>query len=203
MASDRPADEQADDGLPGRHGGSPPAAADLGIDAAGAADEELAFVLGVEIDQRFARKETLLKRFGSVHARLFGNGEEALHLAHRKIAVEQGQTGGDTDTVVGTQGRLFCDHPTVLDDIGYGVPEKVVPGSSRFLTDHVLVGLQDDGGDVLLAGRGFPGDQYVACRIRLASQRACRGPVLQVFRHRLFVSGLAWDPGDFLENVKN
>ena len=117
----------------------------LRVLAAGAADEDLAFVLAIEVQEDAARHKALLESLGTSQARLLIDRKEAFDGAMLDIVrSKDGQLGGDADTVVGTEGRTVGAEPITLDDGFDGVVVEVVLGSVVFLADHVHVRLEDD-----------------------------------------------------------
>ena len=173
-----------------------------GVDAAGAAHEELAFVLGIQVDEGFPFEEAGLQREGAVHAGFLGDREQALELAGGQVAAEEGEAGGDADAVVRAEGGVLRHHPAVLHLIGDRLGEEVEIEMRVLLAHHVLVGLENEDGHVFLAGGGFLDDHHVAGLVGPALEVALRGEFLQESGHRTFVSGLARNPGDVLENVQ-
>ena len=196
-------DKEADDGFLRRDRFGPPAAGNLRIDTAGASDEQLALILRIQVDQGLAGEEALFQGLGTVHAGLFGDGEKALQLAGRLRTFQHGQASRDADAVIRAECGIFRDHPSVFDDIGDRIFEEVVGGSDSLFADHILVGLQDKGRDLFLAGSGLPRDQHIAGLVCLAGEPVSRGPVLKISGHRLFVAGFTGNPGNVLENVEN
>ena len=173
-----------------------------GVDAAGAAHEELAFVLGIQVDEGFPFEEAGLQREGAVHAGFLGDREQALELPGGQVAAEEGEAGGDADAVVRAEGGVLRHHPAVLHLIGDRLGEEVEIEMRVLLAHHVLVGLENEDGHVFLAGGGFLDDHHVAGLVGPALEVALRGEFLQESGHRTFVSGLARNPGDVLENVQ-
>ena len=86
-----------------------------GLKSAGATDEHLPLIFRIEVDQGPAGEETWFHAEGAVHPSLLRDGEHALKLAHRKVALQQSQHRGHTDAVIGTESCVFRDHPTILD----------------------------------------------------------------------------------------
>ena len=70
------------------------------------------------------------------------------------------------------------------------------------LAHHVLVRLENEGGNLFLAGGGFLDDHDVAGLVGPALEVVLRGEFLEVSGHGTFVARFAGNPGDVLENVQ-
>ena len=74
-----------------------------GVNTSGAPDEELALILGVEVEQYAAGEKVAFKSECSVQTGLFRCGEKALYLAVWQLFVfKDRQLGGYTYTAVGS-----------------------------------------------------------------------------------------------------
>ena len=173
-----------------------------GVNAAGAADEELPFVLGIQVDQRFPFEETGFQGEGAVHARLLGNREQALQLAHGQVAFQQGKAGGDADAVIGPERRVLRDHPSVFDRIGNRVGQEIEGETGILLTDHVLMCLEDQRGNLFLAGSGFLHDDDITGLVGAALELVLCSEILKESRHRLLMTGFTGDLRDLPEDIK-
>lgn len=136
------------------------------VDAAGAADEQLALVLGVEVDQVGAREHSLAQSESTREAGLLIDREERLEGSVLDRRVEQrGQRGGHADAAVGAERRALGLDPLPVDAGTDGVVLEVELHVGVLLADHVHVRLEDDRRTVLEArGGGFAHDD-VARRI--------------------------------------
>ena len=173
-----------------------------GVHAAGAAHEELSLVLGIQVDEGLPFEEAGLQGEGAVHAGFLRNREQALELAGRKVAREQGEAGGDADAVVRAEGGVLGHHPAVLHLIGDRLGEEVEVEMGVLLAHHVLVRLENEGGNLFLAGGGFLDDHDVAGLVGPALEVVLRGEFLEESGHGTFVARFAGNPGDVLENVQ-
>ena len=142
------------------------------VEASGASDAELPLLLGVEVDEGLAAEEAFLDGLGAVHSGLLGDGEEALQPAHGPVALEQGEGRGYAYAVVGSQGGVLGDHPSVLDHVLDRVLPEVVLHPCVLLADHVLVSLEHDGGDILLSGGRLLDNEDVTGLVGLAFEAA-------------------------------
>ena len=116
-----------------------------GVDTSGAADEDLSVVLGVDVNKSFGTKHTVLELHRAGQTGLFVHGEEALDSRVLQLGIgDDRQSHGDTDTVVGTEGRSPRFQPISVYIGLNGVFEKIVLYVTVFLGYHVHVGLQDD-----------------------------------------------------------
>ena len=136
------------------------------VDAAGAADEQFALVLGVEVDQVGAREHSLAQSEGTREAGLLIDREERLEGSVLDRRVEQrGQRGGHADAAVGAERRALGLDPLPVDAGADGVVLEVELHVGVLLADHVHVRLEDDRRTVLEArGGGFAHDD-VARRV--------------------------------------
>ena len=116
-----------------------------GVDTAGTADEDLAVIFGVEVDEAFGLEHTVLEFHSAGEAGFLINGKEALDSRVREIFVGNGSEGhGDADAVVGAKGRSFGFEPFAvhpgLDRIGHEIMLHV----SVLFAHHIHVRLKDD-----------------------------------------------------------
>ena len=158
----------------------------LGIAATGTADEDLAFVLGIEVDQVGARHKAGLHAFCTRQSSLLVAGEDALDGTVLDILrCENGQFDGTADTVVGTECGAFCRQPFTVDISLDGVLVKVELHIDELIAHHVHVTLQDHRLAVFhTLGGGFA-DDYVARLVDFCLETATLAPVLQVLNHLL------------------
>ena len=61
-----------------------------GIDATGAADEDLAVIFGIEVNEAFSFEHTVLQFHGTGESGLFINGEEALDSGVLEVGIGDG-----------------------------------------------------------------------------------------------------------------
>ena len=83
VPADAAAESCLDADLAGRDGNGSVVEFRCGVDTSGAADEQFALVLGVEVEQYAAGEEVTFESECSVQPGLLGGGEEALYLAVR------------------------------------------------------------------------------------------------------------------------
>ena len=174
-----------------------------GVKSAGAPDEHLSLVLGVQVDESPAGEESRLHPEGSVHAGLLRDREHTLDPTHRKVAVKKGEHRGDADAVVRSECRVLGYHPAVLDYIFDRILEEVVPHAASFLADHVLMSLENECRHILLAFARFLDNADIVCLVGFTLKMPLLRKTLKKGCHRLFVTGFPRDPGDLLENGEN
>ena len=134
-----------------------------GVHATGAADEDLAFILRVEVEEDTAGEVVRVEFHGASEASLFVDGEDALErtVFHLRVG-DDGQGRSHADAVVSAEGRAVGMQPLALDDRLDGVFLEVVLLVAVLLANHVHVGLQDDGLAVFHALGGGHGHDDVA-----------------------------------------
>ena len=203
MASDTPGKGTTDEAPPGTGHAADQPETDIGIEASGAADEQLALVLRVEVDERPGIEEALFQRLGAVHAGLLGNSKQTLDTSGGSAVFKQSKACGHADAVIGPERRILGNHPPVFYYVTYRVFAEVVLNSGVLFANHVLVGLQHYGGNILLSGSCIPDNQHVARSIALVCQRMILRPAAEPVGKRTFVSGFPGDSGYFLEDIKN
>ena len=74
--------------------------------------------------------------------------------------------------------------------------------TSPLLADHVLMALQDKGGDIFLARRCLLDYTNISHLVDTAFQIPVRGEFLEERLHALLVSRLTRDTSDLLEDLK-
>ena len=126
-----------------------------GVDAAGAADEDLAVVLGVEIDETLVAEHAVPELHSAGETGLFIDREETLDSRVLKFGVGDGsERHRDTDTVVTAEGGAFGFEPLAVD-IGLDrIGHEIMGDIAVLLTDHIHVRLEDDALAVLITGGG-------------------------------------------------
>ena len=114
------------------------------VTASGTADEYLALVLRVEVDEVVACHETGLHALGTCEARLLVAGEDTLDGTVPDIVGSQdGQLDGATDAVVSTEGGTLCRQPLTVDIGLDGVLVEVELHIHKLVAHHIHVALQD------------------------------------------------------------
>ena len=171
-----------------------------GVDAAGTADEDLALVLRVEVDEVFAR-EHLLAQFESPRkAGLLVDRKERLDgpVLHRGVD-HDGQRGGHADTAVGAQRRTFGPDPPAVDVRADRVVVEIELHVGVLLADHVHVGLEDNRRAILEARRGGFAHHHVADGILLILDVVLPGEIDQEFDDLALLLRGARNPCDGIE----
>ena len=121
------------------------------VQSAGAADAELALVLGVEVQEDVALEEAGTEFFGSGHAGFFVVGDEHFHGAVGKLLVFHNcHCKGNADAVVGTESGSLGTQPFTEHFSFDGIGEEIVLGLGGLLRHHVHVSLQDNAAAVLV-----------------------------------------------------
>ena len=124
------------------------------IDAAGAADENFAFVLGIEVHQVTPRKHSFTQSESTGKTGFFVHREQRLQRTVFQCRIEQrGKGCRHTDTVVGTERRTFGLHPAIDDLRADGILVEVERRVRIFLAHHIHMGLKNDAGTVLIPFR--------------------------------------------------
>ncbi len=128
--------------------------ADVRVAAAGAADGEHAFVLGIDIEQDLAFDEITLQGIGAGQPGLFIHGEKQLQgRVNDGLVQSHGHGHGQGDAVVGAQGGVIGLQPIAFINETDGVLGEIVRRIGRFLADHVHVALDDHGPRSFIARR--------------------------------------------------
>ncbi len=133
-------------------------------------------------------------------AGLLVDGGEDLERAvdHIRVVGER-HGGGETDAVVGAEGRPYGANPVAVDLDLDALGHEVVIDVGVLLADHVEVALENDGLGILVAlGGGHP-DHHGSGRVLLNLVAVFRRPVLDVFGDLFFVFGRAGDLSDSVE----
>ena len=204
MSADAAAESGLDADLAGGYGYRGVVEFRCGVDASGAADEQLALILRVEVDQDAAGEEVRFKGEGSVESGLLRGGEEALYPAVGQFLVLQhGQLGSYAYAAVGSESGVLGYQPSVLHHCLDGVLGEIVLDPAVLLADHVGVALEDEGRGVLPAGGGGYGDEDIAGLIGPAVHAAVGGKLLEVSDDVLLVSRFARDGHNLAEVGEN
>ena len=74
--------------------------------------------------------------------------------------------------------------------------------AASFLADHILMSLKNERRHILLAFAGFLDYADIVCLVGFTFKMPLPGETLKKGSHRLFVSGLPWNPCDFLEDCE-
>jgi hypothetical protein len=106
---------------------------------------------------------------------------------HGLGVVGHGQTGGQADTVVGTQRGTFGLEPLAVDFQADRVFHKIELDIFVLLTHHIHVPLQDDRGGVLVARRRGDLDDHVAGAVGSRLEVAFLGEAQQIFAQLVLV----------------
>ena len=182
--------------LVGERGGRRPATC--------AADENLAFVLRVEVDEHVARHESGLHALGTRQSGLFVARENTLQRTVLNVVrVEDGQLNGTADAVVGTQRRALRAHPFAIDIGLDGILVEVELHVHQLLAHHVHVALQNHRGAVFQALRGRLADDDVARFVHLRRQAAALAKLFQKRNHFLLTLRGARNLVDACELLKH
>ena len=137
-------------------------------DATGTRYENLAFILGVKVDEHVARHETGLQTEGTGEACFLIHGEEAFdRTVGDVVAVEERQFHRTAYAVVCTQRGAFSLQPLTVNIGLYGVGLEIDVYIHQFVAYHVHMALQHDGGTVLITRCGGLADEHVARLVNL------------------------------------
>ena len=123
------------------------------VDAAGTADEDLAVVLGVEVDEALMAKHAVPELHGAGESGLFIDGEETLDSGVRELGIGDGrERHGDTYTIISAEGGAFGFEPLAVDIRLDRIGHEIMGDIAVLLTDHVHVRLEDNALAVLVTG---------------------------------------------------
>ena len=174
-----------------------------GVDTSGAADEYLAVVLGVEVDEPFGTEHAILQFHGAGEACLLIDGEEALDSGVLQFGIgDSRERHGDTDTVVRAERRAFGFEPLAVHIRLNGVFEKIMLYVTVFLGYHVHVGLQDDAFMVLVPFRSGHTHDDVHRLVGDTLNTVSRSEVLQPATDLLLMFGRTGNFTYLRENLK-
>ena len=170
------------------------------IQAAGATHAQLAFFLGVQVEEDVALEDTGLQAVGARHAGFLIVGDKHLQRAVLHGRVFQGcQAKGYADTVVGTQRGTVGRHPFPIDIGVDGIFQEIVRGIGSLLRHHVHMTLHDNALAVLHAGRGGNADDDVPCVVLDGIKAVRNAPIIQILNYFPFVLG---GTGNLCEGIK-
>ena len=169
-----------------------------------ATDENLAFVLRIEVDEHIARHKAGLHTLGTRQSGLFVTRENALERSvFNVVAVENRQLDGTADTVVGTERRALRAKPFAIDVSLNGILVEVEFHINQFLADHIHVALQNHRRAVFQALRGRLADDDVARLIDFCFQPTAFAEILQKRNHFLLALRGARNLVDACELLKH
>ena len=159
-----------------------------GVDAAGAADAELALILVVEIEQDVAAEPFGRKTAGAGQTGLFVDGEQRLEgTVFDGVVGKDGQNGGHADAVVSTQRSAVGRQPLAVEHRLDGILHEVELLVAILLANHVHVSLEADPLRMLVAFRSRLANQDVAQFVVERFQTVVVTELLQVSRNLLFM----------------
>ena len=167
---------------------------------ASAADEELTFVLAVEVDEDLTGEEARLEGEGTGHTGLFVDGEEGFDRpVFDVVRGEDSELCSTADAVVSTEGGAVSMEPFAIDDGTDGVVVEVVHGTSVLLAYHIDVTLQDELDTVFVARGSRLAHDDVAHLILLVLDTVVLSELLEVSDDLLFLLRGAGDLCDLME----
>ena len=124
-----------------------------GVDATGAADEDLAVILGVDIDEAFMFEHAILQFHCAGQPCLFIDGKETLDSRVRQVRIgDSGKCHRNTNTIVRTEGGSFGFEPLAIHVGLDRITHEIVLHIPVFLRYHIHVRLQDDALMVFVSG---------------------------------------------------
>ena len=175
-----------------------------GVDTAGATDEDLAVVFGVEVDKTLGLQHTVLQFHRTGESCLLIHRKEALDRGVLQFGVgDSGKGHRDTYTVIGAEGSTLCFQPFTVDPGLDRIFEEVVLHVSVFLCDHVHVGLQNDAFMVFVARRRGYAHDDVHGFVGHTLDTVRSSEIAQPFTDLFLVFRGARHFADLRENVKN
>ena len=170
------------------------------IRTARAADEDLALILGVEVQQDLPLKETRLQGKRPREPCLLIHGEQALHRAVLHAGVsEYCQLGRHAYPIVSTQRSALRPHPVAIDVGTDRIGKEIVLHISILLAYHVHMALQHYRLAILHAWGGRLAHQHIARRIALGLYSVLFAKVQQILDDLLLPFGGARHPGNFVK----
>ena len=175
-----------------------------GIHASRATDEQLAFVLRVEVEQDVTAKKAFLQGEGTGEARFLVYGEKALYRAvFQRVIGQDGQLGSYADAVVRTQRSASGAQPLAINVGLNGVVHKVVRHIVVLLAHHVYVRLQHHRLAAFHAWSGGFADEHITRIIYFCLQSMLQPEVLQESHYLLFMLRGAGHLAYFLKIPEN
>ena len=134
------------------------------VHAAGAADEDLAHHLGVEVDEVLALDVSSDQLVSTDHTLLLVDGEDRLDGAVlQRLILKDRQRDRISDTIIGTEGGVTGGDPLAIDVGIDRVLHKVVIRLGRLLRHHIHMGLEGHHRVILVPLGGGLVDKYVTC----------------------------------------
>ena len=170
------------------------------VHAAGGADDHFAFILVVEVEEDFAFEDI---GFHVVHAPhggfLVGSDEAFNRTVRQRVVLHDCHDGGDSHSVVSTEGGVASTHPFAVNVGLNRVVLKVVRTVWSLLRHHVHVSLEGDILSVFHAGRGRFAHDDVAGFVLEGGDTFFFCPVKQELLHLLEMTGGA---GNLCQQIK-
>ena len=171
-----------------------------GVAAAGTAHENLPLVLRVEVDEHVAGHKSGLHALGAGQTGFLVACEHTFQRSVLQVvAIKDGQFDGASNAVVGAQRGALGLQPFAVNLRLDGVVVEVEVHVNQFLTHHVHVALQDDGGLVLHALGGGLADDDVSRLVNHGFEAAALSELPEELNHFLLALRGA---GNFIDACK-
>ena len=174
----------------------------VGVESSRTADEKLTFVLRVKIHKSLALEKAGFQSHCTIHTGLFTCGKKAFQGTCRCIVFQQGETCGNSDSIIGSKRGVWSYHPSVTYLVAYGIASKIVLDTRIFLTDHIKMGLQHEHRYVFLTRSGLTPYEQVAGSILSVFKRMRLRPLGQPRANAIFVPGFSRDAGYLFKNFQ-
>ena len=156
-------------------------------DTACTADENLTFVLGVEIDEVFSPHETRLHPFGTGETGLLVAGEDTFYRTMLDVLrKQQCHFHSYTNTVVSTQCSSLGLHPLAVDIGLYGILLEIEIHILVLLANHIHMALEYHGLAVLITWCCSLSDDDVSGFVNLSLQSEAFAELAEKGYHLLF-----------------
>ena len=175
-----------------------------GVDTAGTADEDLAVIFGIEVDEAFRLQHAVLQFHSAGESGLFVNSKEAFDSGVLEVRIgDRRKRHTDTDAVIRTERCSFGFQPFAvhvgLDRVGHEIMLYI----AVLLTYHIHVRLKDDALMVFVSGRrGYTHDDiHRFIRYALDMMRSCK--ILQPLTDSLLVFRRTRHLIDLRKDLKN
>lgn len=143
------------------------------VDTTSAGESDLSPVLRVDVDEVLgvlAEKLAVLHAESTDKTNLLINGEEKLDgTVDKVLGLSDSKASSNTTAIISTEGGVGGTELVSVDPGDNGILLKVVDLSSSLGGNHIKVSLENNTGDLLLAGSGRDGDAGVAQVVDLHS----------------------------------
>ena len=174
------------------------------VDTAGTADEDLAVIFGIEVDEAFRLQHAVLQSHSAGESGLFIDGEEAFDSRVLEVGVgDRCKRHTDTDTIVRTERCSFGFQPFAVHVGQDRVGHEIMLYIAVLLTYHIHVRLKDDTLMVFVSGRRGYAHDDIHRFIRYALDMMRSRKILQPLTDLLLVFRRTRHLIDLRKDLKN